>query len=161
VVLIVGLVGSVNGTVQGQNGNWPSWGRGHDEAVSAILRGEVVSGLGDLSRWMELYQELYTSRVGTHLFPGSLNVSLATEWSMARVDVRLDPAEYGGIGMNIARCEIEGIPAFILRTDRNEEGTGHHPRSLIEIASAVHLRMALSLVDGTAVTVIVPGARVG
>lgn len=60
--------------------------------------------------------------------------------------------------MNIARCEIDGIPAFILRTDRNEAGIGKHPRSLIEIASAVHLRTALSLDDGSAVTVVVPCA---
>jgi riboflavin kinase len=124
--------------------------------VCEVLRGEVVSGLNDLSRWMVLYEELFTSRVGTALVPGSLNVSLDREWSMARVDVRLEPAEYGGVGMNIARCLVQDIPAFILRTDRNEAGVGHHPRSLIEIASAVYLRTALSLVEGSAVTVVVP-----
>jgi len=84
----------------------------------------VVAGRGDLSQWMVLYQELYTGRVGSPLVPGSLDVILDTEWSMARVDARLDPEEYGAVGMSIARCAIAGIPAFILRTDRNEQGLG-------------------------------------
>ena len=127
--------------------------------MSEVLRGRVVTGLGDLAHWMVQYRELYAARAGHALFPGSLNVQLESDWSMATVGVRLEPAEYGGVGMNIAHCDIEGIPAFILRTDRNAAGVGLHPPSLIEIAAAVHLRTMLSLQDGSWVTITVPPVR--
>jgi CTP-dependent riboflavin kinase len=48
---------------------------------------------------------------------------------------------------------VFGHRAFILRTNANEQGTGHHPRSLVEIATDVKLRDAHGLVDGDRVDV--------
>ena len=36
----------------------------------------------------------------------------------------------------------------MIRTDRNNAGTGHHPRNVVEVVSTVHLRSALGLHDG-------------
>jgi riboflavin kinase, archaea type len=40
--------------------------------------------------------------------------------------------------------------AFLLRTDANEEGRGHHPRTIVEIACDVRLRDFFDLRDGDA-----------
>jgi hypothetical protein len=39
--------------------------------------------------------------------------------------------------MNLVPCRVRGIPGFIMRTDQNEAGTGHHPHTVIEVAAAV------------------------
>lgn len=55
--------------------------------------------------------------------------------------------------MNIVPCRFMGIPAFVLRTDLNEAGTGHHDRKVVEIGAAVRLRDEFALSDGDVVTI--------
>jgi riboflavin kinase, archaea type len=43
--------------------------------------------------------------------------------------------------------------AFILRTDANEDGRGHHPRTIIEVATEVKLRDHFHLEDGDIVEI--------
>jgi riboflavin kinase len=43
--------------------------------------------------------------------------------------------------------------AFLLRTDQNEEGTGHHPQNVVEIATDIRLRDAYQLKDGDMVEI--------
>jgi CTP-dependent riboflavin kinase len=43
------------------------------------LQGRVASGMGDLSRWMIEYADLYEQCTGVRLYPGSLNM-----WSSTR-----------------------------------------------------------------------------
>jgi riboflavin kinase, archaea type len=38
-------------------------------------------------------------------------------------------------------CSILGKRAFILRTDTNEEGRGHHPKTIVEVATDVALNL--------------------
>jgi riboflavin kinase len=88
------------------------------------------------------------------LFPGTLNVLLDEEYSLPPDPIRLEKEEYGGrVSVSIVPCSIFGRPAFILRTDANERGEGHHPRNLIEIACDVKLRDVYGLVDGSMVEV--------
>lgn len=42
---------------------------------------------------------------------------------------------------------------MLLRTDANEQGRGHHPKTIIEIATDVKLRDAFHLRDGDEVTI--------
>ena len=66
----------------------------------------------------------------------------------------VEPVEYGGrVGMNIVPCRIMKISGFILRTDQNEAGKGHHDHTVIKIAAPVPLRDALNLTDGDLVEV--------
>ena len=46
--------------------------------------------------------------------------------------------------------------AFLLRTDQNEKGMGHHPRNIIEIAADVRLRDYYQLEDGDWVEIELP-----
>ena len=104
---------------------------------------------------MTQYAELYERVVGVRLFPGSLNVHCDAEYVLpAGTLLRLEPDEYGGrVGMNIVPCRIGGVRAFILRTDQNESGTGHHSRNVVELAAEVKLRSRLGLRDGDVVEI--------
>ena len=59
----------------------------------------------------------------------------------------------GSVSVNIAPCSILGKTGFILRTDANEEGRGHHPKTIIEIATEVKLRDHFNLSDGDMVKI--------
>jgi aryl sulfotransferase len=134
----------------------------HEDAGEAAplgsrrLRGTVASGRGDLAHWMIRYGDLYQRVSGTRLYPGSLNVVLDVEYRLPATRLRLEPEDYGGrVGMNLVPCTLSGIPGFVLRTDQNEAGTGHHGRNVVEIAAAVNLRDTLGLVDGDEVEIVI------
>lgn len=121
-----------------------------------LLVGEVVSGIGDLSRWMRKYADIYRDATGMDLVPGSLNVELDREFRLPDTPrIHLD-AEQVGVDVSLVPCHVEGIPAFILRTDRNDAGIGDHPRQIIEVVADVVLRDELRLEDGDRVEVVVP-----
>lgn len=118
------------------------------------LTGHVVSGIGSFSFWMEKLEDHYFRKTGMHLFPGTLNLQLDEPWSLPANPLRLEADEYGGtVSVNIVPCTVQGRSAFILRTDANERGTGHHPKTVIEIACDVKLRDHFHLRDGDCLTV--------
>ena len=120
------------------------------------LRGRVTSGRGDLARWMTEYADLYQEVTGIRLFPGSLNVAMDEEYRLPSRPLRLEPHHYGGrVGMNLVPCRIGDVPGFIVRTDQNEAGTGHHGRDVVEVAAPVNLRETLGLVDGDEVEIVI------
>ena len=113
------------------------------------LRGKVVSGRADFGRWIERLNSLYEQKTGMRFYPGTLNVELPSEYSLPADRIRLEADEYGGrVSVNIVPCRIFNRRAFVLRTDQNENGTGHHSRNIIEIATDVRLRDEYQLADG-------------
>lgn len=122
-----------------------------------LLRGKLVSGLGNFGYWIDRLGDHYERKTGMRLYPGTLNIELADPYSLPPNPLRLEAHEYGGrVSVNIVPCRIFGRRAFLLRTDQNESGTGHHPRNLIEIATDIRLRDIYSLRDGDAVEVDLP-----
>jgi len=118
------------------------------------LRGKVVSGMGNFSYWIEKLEEHYYRKTGMHLYPGTLNVLLDEPFSLPPRVKRLEGEEYGGtVSVNILPCLILGRRAFILRTDANEEGRGHHPKNIVEVAADVKLRDEFQLADGDLVEI--------
>lgn len=117
--------------------------------------GTVTSGIGDLASWMSRNERIYSEATGVALYPGSLNVELSEPWLVPEGARRLEPGDFdvGGVCMNIVPCSINGVPAFILRTDRNNAGTGNHPPTVVEIAAPVRLRDLLALRDGDEVII--------
>lgn len=114
-----------------------------------MLRGKLVSGRGDFGYWIEVLQALYEQKTGMRLYPGTLNVELPTPYSLPPNVIRLEAREYGGtVSVNIVPCRVFGRAAFLLRTDANERGTGHHSKNIIEIATDIGLRNTYSLRDG-------------
>ncbi len=119
-----------------------------------VLRGRVVSGVGNFSYWIARLEEHYTRKTGMQLFPGTLNVQLDSELTLPEKRMRLEVEEYGGtVSVNIVPCRIFDRHAFILRTDANEEGHGYHRRSLVEVACDVKLREVYGLADGDVVEI--------
>ena len=119
-----------------------------------ILRGRVVSGIGNFSFWIDKLADHYERKTGMKLFPGTLNVQLQSPWTLPENPIRLEGSEYGGtVSVSIVPCSIRGRRAFILRTDANEHGRGHHPKTIIEIATDIKLRDAFSLQDGDLVEI--------
>jgi riboflavin kinase, archaea type len=121
------------------------------------VHGKVVSGRGDFGFWIERLNHLYEPKTGIRLYPGTLNLELSSRYSLPPDIIRLDANEYGGrVSVSIVPCRILGRQAFLLRTDENERGTGHHPRNIIEIATDIRLREAYDLRDGDWVKVEFP-----
>ena len=122
-----------------------------------VLKGVVVSGMGNFSFWIEKLEIYYTQKTGMRLFPGTLNLRLAAPYSLPAEVIRLEKEEYGGtVSVSLVPCSVFGRRAFLLRTDANEEGRGHHPRNIIEIATDVKLRDVYRLKDGDEVEVALP-----
>jgi riboflavin kinase len=120
----------------------------------AALSGIVVSGQGNFGYWIEQLQEHYARKTGMRLFPGTLNILLDRPYSLPPIVIRLEKEEYGGIvSVSIAPCRIFNRRAFLLRTDANEAGLGHHSKSIVEIATDVKLREHYNLNDGDQVVV--------
>ena len=119
-----------------------------------ILKGVVVSGMGNFSYWLEKPESYYTQKTGMRLFPGTLNLRLDQPYSLPADVIRLEKEEYGGtVSVSMVPCRVFDRPAFLLRTDANEAGRGHHPKNVIEIATDIKLRDLYHLRDGDEVEV--------
>jgi riboflavin kinase, archaea type len=122
-----------------------------------VLVGKVISGMGNFSFWIDKLQEHYLRKTGMHLYPGTLNLQLEEPYSLPKNVLRLEGFEYGGtVSVNLVQCFIRGKCAFLLRTDANEAGRGHHPKTIVEIATDVRLRDAFHLADGDSVEIQIP-----
>jgi CTP-dependent riboflavin kinase len=60
------------------------------------------------------------------------------------------------VSVSIVPCRIFNRRVFLLHTDPNENGTGHHPRNIIEIATDIRLRDRYQLKEGDWVEVEFP-----
>ena len=120
-----------------------------------ILRGQVRSGKGDFSFWIEKLEPYYTRKTGLKLFPGTLNVHLMNRiYKLPPNCLRLEKDEYGGeVSVSMAPCKIFGRKAFILRTDTDDGKLGDPPEAILEIATDIKLRDAYGLKDGDFVEV--------
>jgi riboflavin kinase len=119
-----------------------------------VLKGTVVSGIGNFSFWLQKLESHYAQKTGMHFFPGTLNLRLEQPYSLPTDVIRLEKEEYGGtVSVSMVRCTVFGRPAFLLRTDANEAGRGDHPKTIIEIATDIKLREAYGLQDGDEVEV--------
>jgi riboflavin kinase, archaea type len=119
-----------------------------------ILRGKVVSGMNNFCYWIEKLENHYRLKTGMTFFPGTLNVQLDRPYHLPKEVIRLEGYEYGGtVSVNMVPCTILGRPGFILRTDANEKGRGHHPHTIVEVATDVKLRRQFHLNDGDVVEI--------
>lgn len=125
----------------------------------SLLRGRVVSGMGNFSYWIDKLQEHYLRKTGMQFFPGTLNVELPQPYTIPKTALRLEAQEYGGtVSVNLVPCSIFGRRAFILRTDANEKEEKHHPRTVVEVATDIKLRDYFHLSDGDIAEIEVPPA---
>ena len=120
-----------------------------------ILRGKVVSGKSDFSQWIDKLHHYYYQKTGLNFFPGTLNVKLDRPYYIPENILCLDAKEYGGtVSIYLVPCQILDHPGYILRTDRNEQGIGDYPHTIVEIACEVKLRNAHQIKDGDKVEIV-------
>ncbi|HEV7396007.1 MAG TPA: DUF120 domain-containing protein [Pyrinomonadaceae bacterium] len=101
--------------------------------MSRILKGKVVTGVGNFSIWIEKLQEHYRDKTGMKLFPGTLNLQLDEPFDLPKNRTRLESKEYGGtVSVNIVPCKVFGQDAVILRTDKADSEP--QSKSIIEVA---------------------------
>lgn len=117
-----------------------------------VLKGKVVTGVGNFSFWIEKLKDHYRNKTGLQLFPGTLNIQLDEPFDLPPERERLEAAEYGGtVSINIVPCTILGRRAVILRTDKADNDP--ESRMIIEVACDVKLRDQHHLSDGDVVEV--------
>ncbi len=117
-----------------------------------VLRGKVVTGVGNFSYWIEKLQDHYRDKIGMRLFPGTLNVELDEPFELPRERARLEAEEYGGtVSVSIVPCKVLGRAAVILRTDKADGEP--ESRKIIEVACEVKLREQHQLRDGDVIEV--------
>ncbi|HYH86501.1 MAG TPA: DUF120 domain-containing protein [Pyrinomonadaceae bacterium] len=117
-----------------------------------VLKGKVVTGVGNFSFWIEKLRDHYRDKTGMQLFPGTLNIELDKPFDLPRERARLEAQEYGGtVSVNIVPCKVLGRRAVILRTDKADSET--QSRKIIEVACEVKLREQHQLRDGDVIEV--------
>jgi len=127
------------------------------------LNGVVRPGVGDASKWLTLYNEHYSRKVGFQVVPGSLNVHLSAERVFSIQDfvdllggpehcpgyILMPGTEYGGErDIMMLRCSLFGQVCYLWRTTNGPRG-----RDVLELIAPVRLREAFTLTDETPVTV--------
>lgn len=60
------------------------------------------------------------------------------------------------MSVSLLPCSVSGIQGCVMRIDPNADGTGDHPKTIIDAAAQVRLRDALNVSDGDIVTTKVP-----
>jgi riboflavin kinase, archaea type len=119
-----------------------------------LLSGIVVSGKGNFSQWIKKLHDYYYQKTGLNFFPGTLNIKLNQPYRIPENSLCLNASEYGGtVSIYLVPCQILDHAAYILRTDRNEQGIGDHPLNIVEIACEIKLRDAHQLQDGDRVEI--------
>jgi riboflavin kinase len=120
-----------------------------------ILSGNIRTGKGNFSYWLDKLQPYYIRKTGVRLFPGTLNIHLTSgSYPTPANALRLEKEEYDGrVSVSIVPCKIFGRKAFILRPDTDTGKYGDPPEKILEIATDVNLRDTYELKDGDIVEV--------
>jgi CTP-dependent riboflavin kinase len=120
-----------------------------------LLRGHVESGEGDASRWLGEFNEAYARKVGTAVFPGSLNVRLVEpfDWFNPEISsavIQFAQEEYGGErDVLMMSCSLRGLDhqdAHLWSTVNAARDQTR--RTVVEVIAPVNLRERYGLVDG-------------
>ena len=135
--------------------------------MSELLAGKVQTGLGDASRWLELFDAAYSEKLGISVFPGSLNIALdqVFDWFDARYEAHriwFGREEYEG------ERDILLLPCELVSLDHREAflwtpTTAARDRRdpwVVEVVSDVNLRGHFGLQDGDVVEIRVPTSGV-
>lgn len=130
------------------------------ESRRMVLRGTVVSGVGEGAYYMSLpgYTKQFEKEIGLVPFPGTLNVKLDAASARSILDLDM----LGGVLIRgfsdgrrtygWARCYgavlEQDIPCHMIRLERT-----HHDTSIMELISATNLREQAGISDGSQVSV--------
>ncbi|MCS7128428.1 MAG: CTP-dependent riboflavin kinase [Sulfolobales archaeon] len=123
--------------------------------MNVTIRGRVIRGLGEGSRYVELYRDSLRRALGIEPFPGTLNIAVdsgsldklrALLKSKPHVVIEPPSREYRSV---LAwRARINGYRAYLIKPLASK-----HPEQVIEFIADVNLRECLRIQNGSEVTI--------
>ena len=123
--------------------------------MQIILRGRVQSGKSDASRWLGLFNEAYSRKLGAAIYPGSLNLALdhAFDWSAPYFQshmIQFQRGEYGGErDIVLLPCVLANLghrKAWLWST--TTAAKSRPDPHVVEVICGIKLREAYALGDG-------------
>lgn len=123
--------------------------------MNVIIRGRVVRGLGEGSKYVELYKDLLRRALGIEPFPGTLNV-VVDSGSLDRLQTLLKSKPHAIIeppskeyrAVLAWRARVNGYRAYLIKPLASK-----HPEQVIEFIADVNLRELLRVQNGSEVIV--------
>lgn len=118
-----------------------------------ILRGKVVNGFGEGSRYVSIYRDVFLKYLGIDPYPGTLNIELLEppELPMEIVKpIEIPPPSplYGKV--LAVKAWIRGVEVYIVRPLRSR-----HPGRIIEVVSQYNLKEKLGVKTGDVVEILI------
>lgn len=127
--------------------------------MAELLYGKVQGGQGNAAHWLKLFNDAYRRKLGTLVFPGSLNLRLSCDfdWAAPRYRdllIRFPQEEYGGerdiLLLPCVLMNLEHHPAFLWTTTTP---VAADERRVVELLAFVKLRDAFNLKEGDTVVI--------
>lgn len=115
------------------------------------IRGKVISGSREASKYVEEYKSEFKNILGVEPYPGTLNIKLdkCMEEITSSIKPTIIPPPRQGLGFVYAyRGFIRGIKVLVVKPELTK-----HDCRVVELVSTVKLREVLNLADGDIVEV--------
>ncbi len=114
--------------------------------VKTIVKGIVVSGLGEGRKYVQLYSNQFKRRIGIIPYPGTLNLRIEKplgEVLSKHRHIVVEPPSPEYFPVLIYCAKLKGISVYLVRPL-----VTHHDERIAEIISNKYLRKELGLKDG-------------
>lgn len=123
--------------------------------MNVTIRGRVVRGLGEGSKYVELYKDLLRRALGIEPFPGTLNV-VVNSGSLDKLQMLLKSKPYAVIeppskeyrAVLAWRAKVNGYRAYLIKPLASK-----HPEQVIELIADINLREYLRIQNGSEVLI--------
>jgi len=123
--------------------------------LNVIIRGKVVRGLGEGSKYVELYRDLLRRALGIEPFPGTLNV-VVDSGSLDKLQMLLKSKPHAVIeppskeyrAVLAWKARVNGYRAYLIKPLASK-----HPEQVIEFIADVNLRECLRIQNGSEVII--------
>ncbi|MEM3989998.1 MAG: DUF120 domain-containing protein [Desulfurococcaceae archaeon] len=123
--------------------------------MNVIIRGKVVRGLGEGSKYVELYRDLLRRVLGIEPFPGTLNV-VVDSGSLDKLQMLLKSKPHAVIeppskeyrAVLAWKARVNGYRAYLIKPLASK-----HPEQVIEFIADVNLRECLRIQNGSEVII--------
>lgn len=118
-----------------------------------ILSGKIVNGKGVASYWIKKVKRTFLKKTNMNLYIGTLNVKLNKPYFI-EPDFIIYNYEYGGTqNVLVKKCQIFNKDVYIVRSEKNQDGTGDYGLDIIEIVADICLRDKYHLPNDTIIQV--------
>lgn len=112
-----------------------------------FIEGKVTSGIGTAKMWVGKIEKVFKEKTGMKAYHGTLNIYLKKKYIVIP-DFIINPEEYGGTQkVLVKKCKIFENEAYIVRTEKNQNGQGEHDLQTIEVISNICFREKYKLND--------------